>query len=479
MPLLDDTDNSSTFVTDNSSTFDLSILLSTQSEPSYTSAPMIACESINNESANEGEETRTQNISLLEMIKKSPNVLQTHTRAQNGSFADQTTINSHQRGINLADLIKDCEGNNKQHLSPTILPVMPNVMNSVKPVTDIAQLSFLAQSKTEGILQPSLTELPFKIVDPNYSQSSYLTLSSENLGNLPSSLECLHLAEQLNQKKSNDLHDTLDTIDQSSLKGVVEKHKSLSFHPFGSPSLADLIEEHKKSSSSISNSPSVPHCSSTDSVILPLGSLSLAQLAGESQNKTAGPLSSLIKSKPLNTSELGNMSLFDLITENIQQVSENSKTQCVHFSSCKSQQSKGKTIGQQSTDSKGIVKKKSLKTTIIENSTLQSKKTANLYKAFNGNVSIRNRKPSKRTRTTSWTKRCCAEPSWFALAMCFQNPMRKNKNSLLIHKSFLYSRQVPERIGKDQDTLLEIQPFDFSTPSPDDIVKASQKKIFH
>ncbi|XP_078255872.1 HBS1-like protein isoform X1 [Rhinoraja longicauda] len=124
--LLDDTDNSSTFITDNSATFDLSILLSTQSEPSYTSAPMIACESINNESANEGEETRTQNISLLEMIKESPNVLQTHTRARNGPFADQTTINT-QRGINLADLIKDCEGRAREQRARVDADIIPKV----------------------------------------------------------------------------------------------------------------------------------------------------------------------------------------------------------------------------------------------------------------------------------------------------------------------------------------------------------------
>ncbi|XP_059838464.1 HBS1-like protein isoform X2 [Hypanus sabinus] len=463
---------------DSSSTFDLSVLLSTKSEQScVSSALMVAHESINNESANEGDQTLIQSVSLSEIIKETPNLLQTHTRVPNGPFADETTINS-QRGINLADLIKDCEGNS-QDLNPLISSVLPNVMDCTSLSTDKTELSLSTQNKSEGILQPAPTELLFKVGDTNHIQPTYLTLSSQNPECLVPSLKGLNLIEQLNQhQKKNDGHnDSWDTAGQSSLKDIVEMHGSLSFPQCGSPSLADLIEEHKKGSPSPSDSPSVPQCSSTDSVILPLGSLSLAQLAGESQNKAAGSLSSLMHSKPLNTSELENMSLFDLITENVQ-VPENSKAQGIHFDTCKKQQAVGKTVWQRSTDSKVVMKNKSLKTTRLENST-QSKKTVNLYKAFNGNVSIRNRKPSRRTRTTSWTKRCCAEPSWFALAICFQNPIKKKKKSLLIHNSFLYSRQVPERMEKDQGLLFEIKPFDFSTPSPDDIVKASQKKVFH
>ncbi|XP_069743378.1 HBS1-like protein isoform X7 [Narcine bancroftii] len=453
--------------TDNS-TFDLSILLSTKSEPSYVSAPLVSCESINNESSNDSDKTQTQSVSLLEMIKEASNVLHAQKRTQNGPFVDQTTINS-QGGINLADLIKECECNNQKDLNPASFSVLPNAMSFVRTATDVSKISFITQNEIEGILQSSSTELPFQIVDANHNPSKYLTLSSQNPDCLVSSLEGLNLVGQLNQySKSNGLNDMLDAIGQSSWK----EHRSLSYHQHGNPSLADLIEEQKNNNPSTSKS-LFPHCSSADSTILPLGSLSLAQLAGDSQNKAA-PLPSVIKSKPLNTSELGNVSLFDLITDNIQQVPKYSKSQGIHFGA----NTTGKTIGLQCNDSKMVTKKKSLKTTFIENSILQNKKTANLYKAFNRNVSMRNRKPSKRTRTTSWAKRCFAEPSWFALAMCFQNPIKK-KNSLLLHKTFLYSRQVPERMGKDQDPLFEIKPFDFSTPSPDDIVKARQKKVLH
>ncbi|XP_072912425.1 HBS1-like protein isoform X1 [Hemitrygon akajei] len=232
---------------DSSSTFDLSILLSTKSEQScVSSAPVVAHESINNESANEGDQTLTQSVSLSEMIKETPNLLQTHTRVPNGPFADETTINS-QRGINLADLIKDCEGNS-QDLNPLILSVLPNVMDCTRLSTDKTKLSLSTQNKSEGILQPAPTELLFKVGDTNHIQPTYLTLSSQNPECLVPSLKGLNLIEQLNQhqKKNDGRNDSWDTAGQSSLKDIVEMHGSLSFPQCGSPSLADLIEEHKK-----------------------------------------------------------------------------------------------------------------------------------------------------------------------------------------------------------------------------------------
>ncbi|XP_067882343.1 HBS1-like protein isoform X2 [Heterodontus francisci] len=488
--LLDDTDNSSTF--------DLSILLSTESELSCVSAPMAACDSINNESANEGEETSAQCISLLEMIKETPNVMQTNMKTLNGLLDDQPTVSS-QRDINLADLIKASENSDHQVYNPTLLPFgdlsdLPPVMDFEQAAGDISKLSSLTPNKTERILQPSpisLSKLPFTTLDTNHSQSSSLPLPSQNSEYLASSLGALNLADHLNQhqQKSNGLNDTLVTVAQSSPIDIVREKNSLSFFQYGSPSLTDLIEEHKNSSSS-SESLSVPlgvQSVASHNVILPLASLSLAHLASECQTKTAdtftGPLSSLLTAKPMNISELGNMSLFDLITENIQQMPENSKAKDAHFVTCEIQHSSGKTIGQQSTDPNVLAKKKTSQpqndpaSTFVKKSVLQNTKPVN-YKAFNGKASIRNHKLSKRTRTTSWTKHCCTEPSWFALAMCFQNPIKK-KTLLNIHKTFLYSRQVPETMGDDQGPLFEIKPFDFSTPSPDDIIKASQKKAFY
>ncbi|XP_038655327.1 HBS1-like protein isoform X2 [Scyliorhinus canicula] len=112
--------------TDNFSTFDLSILLSTKPELSCASAPMAACESINNESANEGEETSAQCISLLEMIKETPNVVQTNMKTLNGLLADQAAESSH-GGINLADLIKNCTGKAREQSARVDADIVPKV----------------------------------------------------------------------------------------------------------------------------------------------------------------------------------------------------------------------------------------------------------------------------------------------------------------------------------------------------------------
>ncbi|XP_060705811.1 HBS1-like protein isoform X3 [Hemiscyllium ocellatum] len=493
--LLDDTDNSSAF--------DLGILLSTKSELSCVSAPMAACESVNNESANEGEETSAQCISLLEMIQEAPNVAQTDVKMLNGPLTDQATTSS-DRGINLADLIKASE-HSDQDLNTTMLPLcdvseLPPVMNfepSVRPASDISRLSVLTQNNTEGTLQPfstSLSKLSFTTLNANHLPSNSSNAPAQNPDCLTSSLRALSLVDQLNQhqQKSNGLNNTLVTNAQSSPVDITGGN-NLSSHQYGSPSLADLIEEHEKNSPNSSDSSSVPSkfqsVTSAHSAILPLGSLSLAQLASECQTKTTadtftGSLSSLITSKPMCTSEMGKMSLFDLMTENTQQMPENSKAKDAHFVTCEIPHSSGKTIGQLSTDLNVLTQQNTcaldtdLLSMFVQKSDLQNTKPAN-YKTFNRNTSIHNHQLSKRTRTTSWTKHCCAEPSCFALAICFQNPVRKKKKSLLnIHTTFLYSRQVPETKGEDQIPLFEIKPFDFSTPSPDDIIKASQKKAF-
>lgn len=70
-------------------------------------------------------------------------------------------------------------------------------------------------------------------------------------------------------------------------------------------------------------------------------------------------------------------------------------------------------------------------------------------------------------------------PSVFALALSFHLPSRALKKRVAInHRSFLYSRQVQMAKSREQGPLFNIQPFDFLSPSPDDIVKANQKKAF-
>ncbi|XP_017562671.1 HBS1-like protein isoform X2 [Pygocentrus nattereri] len=71
-----------------------------------------------------------------------------------------------------------------------------------------------------------------------------------------------------------------------------------------------------------------------------------------------------------------------------------------------------------------------------------------------------------------------AEPSVFALTLCVRMK-RRSQRSVPVHKAFLYSRQVSKVKERVQGPPLHhITPFSFDTPSPDDIVKANQKKAF-
>lgn len=76
-------------------------------------------------------------------------------------------------------------------------------------------------------------------------------------------------------------------------------------------------------------------------------------------------------------------------------------------------------------------------------------------------------------------KRVFAKPSIFALALCVRVSGEKSRRSRATHNAFLYSRQM-ERVKERVQCLPlhHIAPFSFDTPSPDDIVKANQRKAF-
>ncbi|XP_065141535.1 HBS1-like protein isoform X2 [Paramisgurnus dabryanus] len=82
--------------------------------------------------------------------------------------------------------------------------------------------------------------------------------------------------------------------------------------------------------------------------------------------------------------------------------------------------------------------------------------------------------------SASQKKGVFAEPSIFALAMCVRGRRRKSLRSKAArHNAFLYSKQmetVKERV--QCAPLHHITPFNFDTPSPDDVVKANQRKAF-
>eukprot|EP00062_Callorhinchus_milii_P008527 gi/632951301/ref/XP_007891213.1/ PREDICTED: HBS1-like protein isoform X2 [Callorhinchus milii] len=481
--LLDDTDKSSTF--------DLSSLLSTKSELSLLSAPMTMSGSTKTENTIGGEGTSAENmsggLSLSELIKETSNI-----QPVNNPLAAQANANL-LGGISLADLIRDHEGSNSQNVKSTVLPFgglselcSETTIGFEQSIVSATEKSELSQNHMDEVLQPSCIILSKQTNMPTSN------LPSQNPDRLASSLGTLTLVDQLkeHQHKSSGLADDLGSIPQSSPTDMLGRNNL--FLQCGSPSLADLIEEHNKNNPCPCDSFSVPEWGqrihSPDSAILPLESLSLAQLASDHQTKMGthplmGSLSSLITSEPLNTYALGNVSLFDLITESDSQMPENSAAKDVIFNVAEIRHCSGNIVGLQSANLNILTQTQTsepeveLSNALVQKIVAQNTKVKN-SKASQGSTSI-GRKFSKRTRTTSWTKRCCAKPSWFALALCFQNPKNTRNGALFsIHKAFVYNRQVPEITQESQCPLYEIKPFNFNTPSPDDIIKASQKKAF-
>lgn len=81
--------------------------------------------------------------------------------------------------------------------------------------------------------------------------------------------------------------------------------------------------------------------------------------------------------------------------------------------------------------------------------------------------------------SASEKKRMFAKPSIFALALCVHVRSVRSRRSRATRNAFLYSRQM-ERVKERVQCLPlhHIAPFSFDTPSPDDIVKANQRKAF-
>ncbi|XP_067301945.1 HBS1-like protein isoform X2 [Pseudorasbora parva] len=81
--------------------------------------------------------------------------------------------------------------------------------------------------------------------------------------------------------------------------------------------------------------------------------------------------------------------------------------------------------------------------------------------------------------SASQKKRVFAKPSIFAFALCVPVRSKKSQHSEPTPNAFLYSRQM-ERVKERVQCLPlhHISPFSFNTPSPDDIVKANQRKAF-
>lgn len=258
----------------------------------------------------------------------------------------------------------------------------------------------------------------------------------------------------------------------------------------GTTSLADLLQEHQESSASPCYSLADLYTQSTASLAdTKLGTSPLSQLVSQPQSsggmpELTGSLSSLALSKVSPLKEVENLSLSDLIAETIEIDKTQQRTDFPMLNVTELRPSKRTNI-----DLSVLVKNAdvSAEQNVVGQSNILSPETK-LLKEKPGKCSgfaktnkkpKRGLTPKRQDLSRSWMKALCARPSAFALTLCLHYPPKGYKRRTVgIHKAFLYSRQVQDVKPKETGPIIAITPFDFKSASPDDIVKANQKRAF-
>ncbi|XP_008689290.2 HBS1-like protein isoform X3 [Ursus maritimus] len=330
---------------------------------------------------------------------------------------------------------------------------------------------------TQNNLLPDLQNIPVQNSIGNLNNPSVLTSSLENRAH-----------DNLNASKMTEVGN-VSSVEQSA-KNYTLKNDNLQFSQCESPSLAEQFQEHKENNPSqcftLSDLCNQSSASFTD---LSLGSFPLSQLANRCPSSTGvseltGSLSSLAFCKASPTRDLENLSLSDLIAETID--IDNSQ---IKKDSFKLSLSEMKSPGIDSNIDLSVlikppdfVPKHTVDQSVAPTSgtkVLSSK----LGKSFNSAKDNKKTNKGSLTRkppfSLSWTKALAARPSAFASTLCLRYPLKSCKRRTLdLYKTFLYSRQVQDIKDKEISPLIAITPFDFKSASPDDIVKANQKKAF-
>ncbi|XP_056588610.1 HBS1-like protein isoform X3 [Triplophysa dalaica] len=217
----------------------------------------------------------------------------------------------------------------------------------------------------------------------------------------------------------------------------------------GGLSLADLIQKHQGSSPKLYDS--LPGLQNTHNL----------------HTNNTQPNTNLITCKHPPPGFLGTPSLFDLISQH--QANGQQLPAC----------SASRKTSHRTTNSKTSVSKPHPLSLYpnVDLSTLMSQTSPNASPGYQDNHSPTHLSFSN--MSACHKKRVCADPSVFALAMCIRVGKDKSLPKTVRHKAFLYSKQM-ERVKERVQCgpLHHITPFSFDTPSPDDIVKAKQRRAF-
>lgn len=403
--------------------------------------------------------------------------------------------------LSLADLINDMPRDSYKSQPSVRLPPTDSVESLPSKSLDgdllrphVSECISKDDSAFKGI--PDLKSLMMKDTAPNNS-STIQNDSVPDLQNIPvqnslgslnnPSLENMAL-DHLNASKTTEVG-IVSSVEQSN-KNCIVKSDNLPFSQCESPSLAELFEEHKKNKPrECFTLPGFCHQPSSSSTDLSLGSFPLSQLANRYQSSTGiseltGSLSSLAFCKASPTRDLENLSLSDLIAETID--IDNPQ---IRKDSCMLSLSEMRSPGIDSNiDLSVLIKAPDFVpkpvvdqsvAPIPETKVLSSKLGKNSNSAKDNKKNSKSSLPRKPPFSLSWTKALAARPSAFASTLCLRYPLKSCKRRTFdLYKAFLYSRQVQDVKDKEISPLIAITPFDFKSASPDDIVKANQKKAF-
>ncbi|XP_043743883.1 HBS1-like protein isoform X2 [Cervus elaphus] len=324
---------------------------------------------------------------------------------------------------------------------------------------------------------PDLQNIPVQNSLGSLNNPLLLTNSMENMA-----------VDSLNASKTTEVG-VVSSVEQSN-KNCMLKNDNLRFSQCESPSLAELFQEHKENNpSQCFTLPDFCHQPSASFTDLSLGSFPLSQLANRYQSSTGiseltGSLSSLAFHKASPTRDLENLSLSDLIAETIDIDNPQIKKD-----SCMLSLSEMRSSGIDSNiDLSVLIKAPDFVprpvvdqsvAPIPETKVLSSKLGKTSSSAKDNKRNSKSSLPRKPPFSLSWTKALAARPSAFASTLCLRYPLKTCKRRTFdLYKAFLYSRQVQDVKDKEISPLIAITPFDFKSASPDDIVKANQKKAF-
>ncbi|XP_048210079.1 HBS1-like protein isoform X2 [Perognathus longimembris pacificus] len=316
-------------------------------------------------------------------------------------------------------------------------------------------------------------------------QNKLLENSLETLNNT------LHLTSSLENTALGNLNPVEKTeVGNVSLVEPSAKNSSLKndFAQHESPSLTELFEKHEARNPSQCYTLSDLCNQSASFTDLSLGSFPLSQLANRSQSSTGisdltGSLSSLAFCKASPSRDLENLSLSDLIAETIDVDNSQIKKDSYDLSL-----SEIRSPGVDSNIDLSVLIKTSdfVPKSTVDQSVIPTPGTKVLGSKLGKNSnSAKDKKTNKGCVTRkspfslSWTKALAARPSAFASTLCLRYPLKSGKRHTLdLYKTFRYNRQVEDGKDKEISPLVAITPFDFKSASPDDIVKANQKKAF-